>query len=100
MPDKKIKVVIHERTIANMRHHIVLAHGNIVSELKRAGIPMAGFDFWDGVTNGKLTIWREPDLNDELEYHYEWIGKEPAKVPLDKPLKVERNFDDDEDDEL
>lgn len=74
MSKKKVKVVIHERTIASWRNTEVLSHMNIVSELKRAGIPIAGFAIHMGVTNGELTIKRDTDLNDEIEYHYTWIG--------------------------
>lgn len=91
---KRVKVVIHERTIRTWPHQITLAEFHTIRVLKEAGIPLNGFSKLHDVSVGKLTIWRELDLDDEIEHHYEWIGPD-----LQTP-KVEVTTSREEDDEL
>lgn len=78
MTTKTIKVVIHERAIQGIAHQAVLAEMRVIDELKKRGIPVASYNNLTsrGVSCGVLKQWREHDLNDEIEYHFEWTGPE------------------------
>lgn len=92
---KRIKVVISERTIRTWPHQVMLVEFHTIKLLKDAGMPINGFSKLHDVSVGKLTIWRELDLDDELEYHYEWVGPELVTPTV----QVSATYDD-EDDEL
>lgn len=92
---KRVKVVIHERTIRTWPHQITLAEFHTIRVLKEAGIPLNGFSKLHDVSVGKLTIWRELDLDNEIEHHYEWVGPELVTPTV----QVSATYDD-EDDEL
>lgn len=91
---KTVKVVIHERTMRSWVHQKILNEFDVIRTLKERGIPINGFSTLKDVSVGKLTIWRELDLNDEIEYHYEWVGPDIPTPQVKSSVTVE------EDDEL
>ena len=75
---KRVKVVITEREMLKWPNQVILREFHLVNRLKAKGIPLAGVQLVANVICGKLTTWRETDLNDELEYHYEGVGADRA----------------------
>ena len=82
---QRIKVVITERQMLSWPHQHALMEFHKVKLLKSAGIPINGVNQLDSVFSGRLTMWREIDLNNEAELHFEWTGPviKPKAVPVD-----------------
>ena len=89
-----ITVRLPERAIQQWPHQAILREFHLIRTLKEAGIPLDGVNRMNSVTSGRLTIWRDFDLNDEIEHVYEWRG------PKLRPVTVTVTTTETEDDEL